>query len=152
MRPFSSSKITHFLRPVCYVRCRGDQWSPAVKRTHPAHNRHTRIHHHDASSALQKCGNEAPTKPRVGRRLPQADGSDGDRRRITSARPISHSCRRFPFARAKPRAPRRGARSLRKPTEVTCPHAASYQKAIACPSENKQPPRYRRSISRGLPP
>ena len=70
--------------------------------------------------ALQKCGTEVRTKPRVGCRLPQAGGTDGDRRRILSVRSVLLFCRRFPFARAKPRAPRRGARSLcRFPRETT---------------------------------
>ena len=42
-------------------------------------------------------------------------GSDGNRRQISSARPILYHCRRFPHARGKPRAPRHGARSLYNP-------------------------------------
>ena len=112
MRPFSSSKITHFLRPVCYVRCRGDQWSPAVKRTHPAHDRHTRIHHHDASSALQKCGNEAPTKPRVGRRRPRRRRGRGEEAKQKIANQLARQLAADPLTRAYRRArPTRGAKS-----------------------------------------
>ena len=42
-------------------------------------------------------------------------GLGGHRRRISSARSILYHCRRCPHVRAKPRTPRRGARSLHKP-------------------------------------
>ena len=44
-------------------------------------------------------------------------GLNGDRRRISSARLILLNCRRSPHARGKPRTPRRGARSLCKPSK-----------------------------------
>ena len=47
--------------------------------------------------------------------VPLGGGSDGHRRRISSARSILYHCRRCPHVRAKPRTPRRGARSLHKP-------------------------------------
>ena len=46
-----------------------------------------------ASLVSVKCGDEVRTKPRVGRRLPQVGGTDGHRRRISSARSVLQDCR-----------------------------------------------------------
>ena len=78
------------------------------------------LHKGALSAALSKtstisfgtCDFEVRTKPRVGRRLPQAGGADGHRRQIFSALSILNDCRRCPHARGKPRAPTRGAKSV----------------------------------------
>ena len=64
---------------------------------------------------LRICKNTGIThqrSPASGAAVPDG-GSDGHRRRISSARSVLQDCRRRPHARGKPRAPTRGVKSVR---------------------------------------
>ena len=78
------------------------------------------------------CDFEVRTKPRVGRRLPQAGGTDGHRRQILSALSILNDCRRCPHACGKPRAPTRGAKSVQSAKNEQTPEMPPFDISGVC--------------------